>query len=728
MSGIGETWRMDGGMVAGDGKAERRKWGRAWVCVLLLLAACGSSTEVVEPGAGDGDGTENVKPEPETPLPTPETCRPASCADRDASCGAIEDGCGGVLDCGGCQGGLVCGVHHPNMCGVPACKPRTCAEVQAQCGPVDDGCGGTLQCGTCAVGQTCGGGGKANACGVPDYGMRTACSPDGVCVLNPAPVAQDLKDVWGRSVKDFWAVGDAGYIVHGGETGLSMVTTRADLSGIWGSSAEAVWAVGSKILHFDGRRWSDALIPARFLTDVHGTSARNVWAVGEKGMAYSWDGSRWAEENTGTGADLYGVWTHRDQVWVVGSGATVRVREGKHWRSLPAPSPGVTLTGVWGTGPGDVWVTGSKSGAVLFHWDGRMWSSYPLPFSALYGISGTAQGEIVVVGEEGAARYDGSTWMPVLEKAPSRLLGVWHTADGVLTVGAAGRMHLSSERNVWIPLDRGARADFVSLSTPREDDYWWFADGATVRVGMDGTGYPRPGPANVLVEQSPGLLWAAGDHGRVNLHMSYPTSSGTHFFYLPETFSFRGVSPIAGLMAWLVGIDSASGEGLLIQLNGHAGWNRHFLSGNGGVNAIHGATLDDVWAVGDSVIAHWDGTAWTETRDALLPNFRAVRALDRGLAWALSPTGLWQWNGSQWTAMALPPGLGPTAQLHALFVDSRDEVYVAGDDGVLLRYNVESGAWNRIETGTRKSLRAFSGNRQQLIIAGEDGTVLRLYR
>lgn len=565
-------------------------------------------------------------------------------------------------------------------------------------------------------------------CGAPDYGAWPACSRDGVCFLNPSPTSNDLKDVWGRSGNDFWAVGEAGFIVHGGKSGLSVLSSDAELSGIWGSAAEDVWAVGSQILHFDGRRWSTALKPARFLLDVYGSRAGNVWAVGEAGVAYAWNGRRWELQETTTSEDLFGVWASGDTVWLVGARSTIRVRESGFWHALAPPAPDVTLTGVWGSGPQDVWVTGSKSGAVLFHWNGGSWTLVQLPFSALYGISGSSARDILVVGEEGAAHYDGSVWTPVLGgSSATRLLGAWHTADGTLAVGAAGRILRAAKGDGFGALDGGMRSDFVAVSALEGSDRWFFGDGNAVHVGLGNTEEVAQAPANAFADQEPGRLWAAGEFGRVDRYSWGSHGGGVNSFYLPESFTFRGVFPIRDMQAWLVGTDKATGEEVVIHFDGLGPWYRHALTAQGSLNAIHGTASNDVWAAGDSAIAHWDGTGWLERRDPRWPSFRAVRAISGDYVLALGPDTVWRWNGSEWRPIPRPPGLG-NSQLRALFADSRDEFYVAGEAGLLLRFDSGHGTWQRIETGTRKSLRAISGGPKMLIIAGDDGTVLRLYR
>jgi len=648
-----------------------------WVWVVLALAACGTPQEVSSPG--HAEGTPPTEPGPGAP---------------------------------------------PAQPAPPLCKPQSCESQRATCGTVYDGCGKTLQCGTCGlIGQTCGGGGPPNVCGTPDYGSATACSKEGVCFLNPLPVSHDFKEVWGRSVDDFWVVGNAGYIAHGGPGGLTVLPSETELSGVWGSAAEDVWAVGAEIVHFNGRQWSPILRAERFLLDVHGTGADNIWAVGEAGVVYAKSGASWERQSIGTTADLYGVWAHGEGVWAVGTGSTIRVKDAKGWHALTPPAPGLTFTGVWGTGPEDVWVTSERSGEALFHWNGYAWSAVRLPFSALYGISGRSSSDILVVGEEGAAQYDGGSWSVVVNSAPARLLGAWHAPGGKVVVGTAGRVQRAAQGGPWRALDQGARADFVALSAP-EEDHWWQGDGSNLWMGPN-LGSPISGPANAFASQAPGRLWAAGNYGRVNLHSWDSHGGGANFFYLPQTFHFRGVYPLTNMLAWLVGVDSATGEGLIIQLDGHTSWTHYPMAAPGAMNAIHGTAPDDVWAVGDGVIAHWDGTAWSELRDPRMPAFRAVQARQKNRAWAMSAKELWSWDGTKWEPMRLS-GLQNT-ELHALFLNPNHQLFIAGDRGLLMVFDTVLETWDIIETGTRKSLRALSGGSRTLVIAGEDGTVLRRY-
>jgi hypothetical protein len=109
--------------------------------------------------------------------------------------------------------------------------------------------------------------------------------------------AVGLKDIWGSSGNDVFAVGTKGTILHYDGSHWSQMNsgTKEILSGIWGSSSKDVFAVGKIgynvgfILHYDGNTWSemaryelDSIIGYRF-ESVWGSAWNDVFVVGHKG-------------------------------------------------------------------------------------------------------------------------------------------------------------------------------------------------------------------------------------------------------------------------------------------------------------------------------------------------------------------------------------------------------------------------------------------------------------
>jgi hypothetical protein len=113
------------------------------------------------------------------------------------------------------------------------------------------------------------------------------------------------------------------------------------------------------------------------------------------------------------------------------------------------------------------------------------------------------------------------------------------------------------------------------------------------------------------------------------------------------------------------------------------------------VTAVDGVAGNDVWMAGyslnlpygnrfrQSMIQHWNGTAWTQvptpnSGSTYLYDVAAVSATD---AWAVgsASTGgafVLRWNGSAWNSVAAPPLAG----LNSVAARSGNDVWVAGTD------------------------------------------------
>jgi hypothetical protein len=80
--------------------------------------------------------------------------------------------------------------------------------------------------------------------------------------------------------------------------------------------------------------------------------------------------------------------------------------------SIPArPLAAVTLVGVWGSDPSNVWAVGLQG--TIVHWDGRAWTSVSSGTTYdLYSVWGTAPDDVWAVGTGTILHWDGSQWSP----------------------------------------------------------------------------------------------------------------------------------------------------------------------------------------------------------------------------------------------------------------------------------------------------------------------------
>ncbi|MBK7861422.1 MAG: hypothetical protein IPJ65_22965 [Archangiaceae bacterium] len=103
--------------------------------------------------------------------------------------------------------------------------------------------------------------------------------------------------------------------------------------------------------------------------------------------------------------------------------------------------------------------------------------------------------------------------------------------------------------------------------------------------------------------------------------------------------------------------------------------------------AAHGTASNDIWAVGDSVILHFDGTRWRET----YLSDRFLRSV-----WAAAPNDVWvggdkvllHWNGSSWSEPPLPATFwNQLWQIDSLSGLSGSDVWAAGYPGAAAHYD-----------------------------------------
>lgn len=98
-------------------------------------------------------------------------------------------------------------------------------------------------------------------------------------------------------------------------------------------------------------------------------------------------------------------------------------------------------------------------------------------------------------------------------------------------------------------------------------------------------------------------------------------------------------------------------------------------------------SADDVWAVGGSTIAHWNGRTWSSVAAPALAglDLKDVEAIASDDVWAVgsvaeTPAGVaLHWNGVLWTRVELPFTSSETEGFDAVSASGRDDVWVAGN-------------------------------------------------
>ena len=271
----------------------------------------------------------------------------------------------------------------------------------------------------------------------------------------------------------------------------------------------------------------------------------------------------------------------------------------------------VSLTGVWGFSPDDVWAGGNR---VFLHWNGSAWSLVPSGIAGTLSIRwGSAPDDLWAVGPGGGiAHWNGSTWSSITSGTDSDIFGVWGSGrDDVWATGGAGTI-LHWDGASWSPVPSGTTARLWRAWGSGRDDVW--------AVGITET--------NAL-----GVI----------LHWNGSTWS-------PVT---DDVPPVMGVWGsgsddvWAVGFD-----GRIVHWNGTA-WSAVPSGTSKQLLTVGGSGPDDVWAGGvEGTLLHWDGVAWTTwtvpSSSAL--NLIGVWARTASDAWIVGAGGtILHWDGTAWS-------------------------------------------------------------------------------
>jgi hypothetical protein len=432
-------------------------------------------------------------------------------------------------------------------------------------------------------------------------------------------------------------------------------------------------------VHWDGSAWTAVPAPApgsaeNTLNAVHGRPGGAVWAVGsssDNGILRRTLVERYSTLCPG------GTATPGTPSPSVTPTRSPTPNCAEAWNVVASPNVDVNnnnLLGVAAVSANDVWVVGyyiiytTTTGTrpahgniqqtLIEHWDGTAWTVVPSPnigteSNQLLGVSALSANNVWAVGY-----YEDETHV-------QRTLTL-HWNGTVWSVVASPNANARSN-------------SLQSVAARSSVDVW--------AVGNYDTG---TGIATLALRWN-GLLWSV-----------VPT---------PNTASrdniLHSVAATAADDAWAVGetTDGMLPVGMLLLRWNGTQWSIVPGPNLGRLrNPLYGVTAraaDDAWAVGyavitsssplESLVLHWDGTAWTRVASPSPGTFGntlvAVDALAAGDAWAVGytydvghPGGplMLHWNGTAWT-QAPAPSVGTTGT-YPLAVDARatNDVWATG--------------------------------------------------
>lgn len=299
--------------------------------------------------------------------------------------------------------------------------------------------------------------------------------------------------------------------------------------------------------------------------------------------------------------------------------------------ALPTSTP-VSLNGVWGSGPNDVWIVGSPD--TLIHWDGSALSTTTAGTKhTFFGVWGSGANDVWTYSTGDAVWHtngfhDGNAgWSSLATDPPTS--PTW--------TGTVRAMWGTSASDVWAV---GPWLDNVSQPTVWHSDGWHDGALAWVAAPMTDNRPDLPGSFsfNAIWGDANSKLWIVGSGGKTRYSDGWKAESTTF-------------TPInSGTSLDLHAVWGAGHEE--IWAGGAGGVMRRFVEQEDGsylaspvdfpsvatIRALYGFGPHDIWAAGaGGMLAHYDGKAWSLV-EAKVPD---AGPNDLYAIWGSSPSDLW---------------------------------------------------------------------------------------
>jgi hypothetical protein len=199
------------------------------------------------------------------------------------------------------------------------------------------------------------------------------------------------------------------------------------------------------------------------LENFNDPESGEVFAVGDNGTILYFDGDSWIHMESGTTANLVGVWAGApDNAVATGEGGTILYYDGVLWTSMDSGTT-ADIGAVWGLaiapwmqGQLPLWlyaVGGGPPGTIL-HFDGLEWQPIDTGGSdELLDIIGWTSNfawppHLMAVGANGSARYfDGNSWNGTETGVGEDLVAIFgDVPDNVFAIGRNGTVIHNNER------------------------------------------------------------------------------------------------------------------------------------------------------------------------------------------------------------------------------------------------------------------------------------------
>jgi hypothetical protein len=417
-----------------------------------------------------------------------------------------------------------------------------------------------------------------------------------------------LGNIWGLAADDFWMTSLPGNILHSdGKTFTRSFTGTTPVGAILGTATDDIWVSGAAgtLLHWNGTAWKPvASGHTEGFLDRAGARARDDvwWWIGAD--LVHWDGTAITTTTIDTTIDTTGATTGATSQftdagliggrwWLVGYGGAVSTLTGGKALQPVVQTSMAGMQSMWGSADSDLYFA---TGGEIFHWDGATTTPLPVTARRVTGVRTDGVDELFAGGyrlSDDRTRYvalgfhyDGAAWttteLDVAPFAQNRYFeAIWPLGPGEAIAVGGGGLAYHHASGAWSPIATGVTANLAGVWGPDPDHvYITGAQGTLLRWDRAKPTVATPDPTldASLIPVDPihgtpldlGPISGAGDRVWVGMPISSDllTYDGTRW-----TVVHAGV-PAGGLLA---------------------------------LDATHAV----VSSPGQSLLARWDGTAWT---------------------------------------------------------------------------------------------------------------------
>jgi hypothetical protein len=182
-------------------------------------------------------------------------------------------------------------------------------------------------------------------------------------------------------------------------------------------------------------------------------------------------------------------------------------------------------------------------------------------------------------------------------------------------------------------------------------------------------------------------VWAVGSsHG--DPYATHWNGDGWRPAVLPTIPGGGALNAVDGTPTglWAVGV-AADGSHVLTMRYDGATWSQIADAGqsDGGLLTVSATTADDVWAAGDALLQHYDGTQWLDVSQTFSGVRETLAAPVPACAWLAAAAGVARYDGASWrpvTTQEMGIAALPHVRFTAVAALSPTDVWLAGTTGL----------------------------------------------